>query len=96
MKPSNSRGKAAPLVEQSGKTYREIHALDKKLLASSLVEALSQEPDLEIAEVAQEISHVCRGRNGEFVAIGFVAAYQYFWQLKRRDSRGKASGGADV
>lgn len=28
--------------------------------------------------VAQEISHMCHGHNGELVAIGFAAAYQYF------------------
>lgn len=63
-------------------TYREVNKLDRALLSTALAEAIAQEPDSEIITVAQEISSIFAGRNAEFVAIGFAAAYQYFVRLK--------------
>ena len=66
-------------------TYREVHELDKNLLAAALAEALRQEPDATIIEIAREIAPAFQpGRNAEFAAIGFAAAYQYFRELKEK------------
>lgn len=62
--------------------------LDQTLLARCLSEALLYEPFCEIVETAQEISRIFAGRNAEMVAIGFVAAGEYWKAINERKQRG--------